>query len=123
MTRARTGLPADPAGSGHTGRVVASGARRGGRARAGAPIDVRHMARCLPGYDPGRSVSRVNVAVAVAEDARGRIYEVAAACRALGLEHTSTLAGIGVLTGSVEFHDLPKLRAIPGVVAVELEGR
>ena len=93
------------------------------RSAVGAPIDFRHMARCLPSYDPGRSVSRVNVAVAVAEDARGRIYEVAAACRALGLEHTSTLAGIGVLTGSVEFHDLPKLRAIPGVVAVELEGR
>ena len=81
------------------------------------------MARSLPSHDPGRSVSRVNVAVAVAEDARGRIYEVAAACRALGLEHTSTLADIGVLTGSVEFHDLPKLRAIPDVVAVELEGR
>jgi precorrin-6B methylase 2 len=72
-------------------------------------------------YDPGRSVSRVNVAVAVAEDARGRIYEVAAECRALGLEHTSTLADIGVLTGSVEYHDLAKLRAIPDVVAVELE--
>src|SRR3984893_2648480 len=81
------------------------------------------MARSVPSYDPGRSVSRVNVAVAVAEDACGRIYEVAAACRALGLEHTSTLADVGVLTGSVEFHDLPKLRAIPDVVAVELEGR
>ena len=66
-------------------------------------------------------MSRVNVAVAVAEDACGRIYEVAAACRALGLEHTSTLADVGVLTGSVEFHDLPKLRAIPGILAVELE--
>ena len=77
------------------------------------------MARSVPSYDRGRSVSRVNVAVA--DDARGRIYEGAAACRALGLEHTSTLADVGVLTGSVEFHDLPKLRAIPGVVAVELE--
>ena len=66
-------------------------------------------------------MSRVNVAVAVADDARGRIYEVAAACRALGLEHTSTLADVGVLTGSVEFHDLPKLRAIPGILAVELK--
>jgi hypothetical protein len=79
------------------------------------------MARSVLSHDPGRSVTRFNVAVAVAEDARGRIYEVAAACRALGLEHTSTLEDVGVLTGSVEFHDLPKLRAIPGVVAVELE--
>jgi hypothetical protein len=79
------------------------------------------MVRSELGCDRGRSVSRVNVAVAVAEDARGRIYEVAAACRALGLEHTSTLADIGILTGSVEFHDLPKLRAIPGILAVELE--
>jgi hypothetical protein len=79
------------------------------------------MPRSVPSYDPGRSVSRVNVAVAVAEDACGRIYEIAAVCRALGLEHTSTLADVGVLTGSVGFHDLPKLRAIPGVVAVELE--
>ena len=79
------------------------------------------MAPSVPSYDLGRPVSRVNVAVAVAEDARVRIYEVAAACRALGLEHTSTLADIGVLTGSVEFHDLPKLRAIPGILAVELE--
>jgi len=68
-----------------------------------------------------RDAHTVNVAVAVAEDACGRLYEVAAACRALGLEHTSTLEDVGVLTGSVEFHDLPKLRAIPGVVAVELE--
>jgi hypothetical protein len=66
-------------------------------------------------------VSRVNVAVAVAEDAQGRIYEVAAACRALGLNHTATLAAVGVLTGSMESDDLAKLWAVPGVLAVELE--
>jgi hypothetical protein len=66
-------------------------------------------------------VSRINVAVAVAEDARGRIYEVVAHCRALGLQHTLTLAVIGVVTGSMESRDLRRLWAVPGVLAVEFE--
>jgi hypothetical protein len=66
-------------------------------------------------------VRRVNVAVAVADDARACIYEVAAACRALGFDHTATLAAVGVLTGSVEYERLANLWAVPGVVAVELE--
>jgi precorrin-6B methylase 2 len=65
-------------------------------------------------------VSRVNVAIAIAEDARSRIYEIAASCRALGFEHLSTLADIGVLTGSAEVHALPRIEALPGVVAVEI---
>jgi hypothetical protein len=68
-------------------------------------------------------MNRVNVAVAVAEDARDCIYEIAAACRALGLDHTATLTSVGVLTGSVEFAALAKFWAIPGVVAVEVERR
>jgi hypothetical protein len=68
-------------------------------------------------------VSRVNVAVAIADDAQGRIYEVAAACRALGLDHTATLALVGVLTGSMDSSDLAKLWTVPGVLAVELEDR
>jgi hypothetical protein len=67
------------------------------------------------------AVSRVNVAVAVADDAQGRIYEIAAACRALGLDHSATLAMVGVLTGSIEFAYLEKLLAVPGVLAVEVE--
>ena len=67
------------------------------------------------------AVSRVNVAVAVDDDAQGRIYEVAAACRALGLDHTATLTVVGVFTGSMESRDLRKLWAIPGVLAVEVE--
>ena len=66
-------------------------------------------------------MSRVNVAVAVADEAQGNIYEVAAACRALGLYHTATLAAVGVLTGSMEAHELIKLFAVPGVLAVEVE--
>jgi hypothetical protein len=66
-------------------------------------------------------VSRVNVAVAVADNARGRIHEVAAACRAVGLGHTATLAVVGVLTGSVEAADLAKLLGVPGVLVVEVE--
>jgi hypothetical protein len=75
--------------------------------------------------NPTRSyaVSRVNVAVAVADEAQSRIYEVAAACRAVGLAHTSTLAMVGVLTGSMEVDDLAKLFGIPGVMAVEVEYR
>ncbi len=68
-------------------------------------------------------MSRVNVAVAVADDAQSRIYEVAAACRALGLTHTSTLATVGVLTGSMESAELVKLFGVPGVLAVEVEYR
>ena len=66
-------------------------------------------------------MSRVNVAVAVTVDAQHRIYEVAAACRALGLDHTATLAVVGVLTGSMESGDLRRLWAVPGVLAVEVE--
>ena len=66
-------------------------------------------------------MSRVNVAIAVAEDAQLRLYEIAAACRALGFEHLSTLADIGVLTGSAELEMLPRIRRLPGVVAVEIE--
>jgi hypothetical protein len=66
-------------------------------------------------------VKRINVAIAVAEEARDRIYEVAAVCRALGFGHTSTLSDIGILMGSAEVEDLPMLRAIPGVIAVEIE--
>ena len=64
---------------------------------------------------------RVDVAVAVAEDARGRLYEVAAACRALGLQHTATLAAVGVFIGSMEARDLARLWAVPGVLAVEVK--
>jgi hypothetical protein len=66
-------------------------------------------------------VSRVNVAVAVSDDAQGRIYEVAAACRAAGLHHSATLAMVGLFTGSVESDDLEELLAVPGVLAVEVE--
>jgi len=66
-------------------------------------------------------VSRINVAVAVTDDAEGRIYEVAAACRALGLDHKATLATVGVLTGSMESAELAKLLAVPGVLAIEIE--
>jgi len=64
---------------------------------------------------------RINVAIAVAEEARDRIYEVAEVCRALGFAHSSTLSNIGILIGSAEVEDLPMLRAIPGVLAVEME--
>ena len=63
---------------------------------------------------------RVNVAIAVADEARASIYQVAAACRALGFRHTSTLLDVGVLTGTVDVHAVLKLKAVPGVVAVEL---
>jgi hypothetical protein len=66
-------------------------------------------------------VTRINVAIAVAGEARDRIYEVATACRAFGFGHTSTRSDIGVLKGSVELEDLPTLRAVPGVLAIEIE--
>ena len=66
-------------------------------------------------------MSRVNVAVAVTDDARGRIYEIAAACRALGLHHSATLELVGVLTGSMESDGLVQLWAVTGVLAIEVE--
>jgi hypothetical protein len=66
-------------------------------------------------------VSQLKVAVAVADDARTRIEEVAAACRAAGLDHTGTLAGVGLLTGSMESRDLARLLVIPGVLMVEVK--
>ena len=81
------------------------------------------MGRFAFGWDRrgAEAVRRANVAVAVSDDARDRIHEVAAVCRAVGLEHTSTLTDIGVLLGSAELDDLFSLRAVPGVVAVEIE--
>jgi len=64
---------------------------------------------------------RVRVAVAVTDDAVGRIQQVAAACRALGFEHHSTLYGVGVLTGFVAADGLAVLRRVSGVLAVETE--
>lgn len=64
---------------------------------------------------------RINIAIAVAEEARDRTYEIAQVCRALGFAHTSTLSEIGILLGSADIEDLPLLRAIPGVLAVEVE--
>jgi len=67
------------------------------------------------------AVGRLKVAVAVADDARGRIYDVAAACRAVGFNPSVTLAGVGLLTGSMESRDLGKLLAVPGVLMVEVK--
>ena len=66
-------------------------------------------------------MKRIKVAIAVTEEARDRLYEVAAVCRALGFGHTSTLSDVGVLMGSADLADLPTLRAIPGVAAIEAE--
>ena len=64
---------------------------------------------------------RARVAVALTDDAVDRTAQVAAACRALGFEHDATLGEIGVLMGSARIEDLPRLRAVPGVLAVETE--
>ena len=66
-------------------------------------------------------MSRVNVAIALADEARIRMDEVAAACRACGFDHVATLGAAGILTGSVEFEKLASVRAVPGVLAVEVE--
>ena len=66
-------------------------------------------------------MSRVDVAVAVADDARTRLNEVAAACGALGLRHTAMLPAVGVLIGSMEARDLARLWGVPGVLAVEVK--
>jgi len=65
--------------------------------------------------------SKINVVIAVTRDAWYRLYEVATVCRALGFGHTSTISDIGVLKGSAEIEDLPALRAVPGVLAIEMD--
>ncbi len=66
-------------------------------------------------------MTRINVAIAVAGETRGRLYEIATQCRALGFGHTATLSDVGVLKGSAELEDLPALRAVPGVLGIEME--
>lgn len=66
-------------------------------------------------------MTRIHVAIAVAGDARDRLYEVATICRRLGFGHTSTNTDVGVLKGLAELEDLPALRAVPGVLAIEME--
>jgi len=66
-------------------------------------------------------MTRIPVSIAVARDARRRLYEVATNCRRLGFGHTATNSDVGVLKGLAELEDLPALRAVPGVLAVEME--
>jgi hypothetical protein len=66
-----------------------------------------------------RCSNRVSVAVALTDDAVGRIDQIAAACRALGFEHDWILGGVGVFTGSVDREVVGLLRTVPGVLAVE----
>jgi hypothetical protein len=61
------------------------------------------------------------VAIAIIEGARGRIHEIAATCRALGLHHALTLSGVGLLIGSVGLGDLRRLWGVPEVIAIEVE--
>ena len=65
-----------------------------------------------------RRVRRVDVAIAVGEDAIQRIDEVAVRCQEIGFRCAGTLAGIGIFTGSIEWRALAQLRSIPGVLAV-----
>jgi L-fucose isomerase-like protein len=67
------------------------------------------------------AMNRIRIAIAVDDDALERLEEVAGACRALGFLGDTTLAGVGVLTGSIEVNRVEALRAIPGVAVVELE--
>jgi hypothetical protein len=66
-------------------------------------------------------VNRVRIAIAVDDDALGRLEDVAKACRELGFLGDTMLSGVGVLTGTIEPDSLAALRAVPGVAAVELE--
>jgi hypothetical protein len=66
-------------------------------------------------------MNRVKVAVALADDMLDRLDEIARACQAVGFELDTELRGVGVLTGFVDADDLPRLRLVPGVTAVEPE--
>ena len=66
-------------------------------------------------------MSRVRIAIAVTDDALGRMQEVVHACQALGFRADSTLPWVGIFTGLVEAELIGMLRMIPGVAAVEIE--
>jgi hypothetical protein len=77
-------------------------------------------------HRPSRIVAndnRINVAVAIEDGALDDLNEVAADCRARGLQIERKLAGVGVLVGSVLRRNLERLRGTPGVAAVEPERR
>ena len=66
-------------------------------------------------------MSRLRVAVAVTDEALGRVQEVIRACCALGFREEVTLPWVGIFTGLIEADTVQGLRMIPGVAAVELE--
>jgi hypothetical protein len=66
-------------------------------------------------------MSRIRVAMAVADDALERVQEVLASCRAVGFRADSALTGVGIFTGWIEAENVGALREIAGVAAVELE--
>ena len=92
--------------------------RRRHSSHCAKPRSIRRAARV-----PMRAMLRVKVAVAIADSARTHIHEVAAACRAAGLEHTATLSEVGLLMGTVLAGNLIRLRHVAGVLTVELERR
>ena len=67
------------------------------------------------------ALHRIRVAVAVEDCALERLTELRAACLAQGFDLETELAGVGVFVGSVHPVDIERLRAIPGVAAVEPE--
>jgi|SRR5579862_1861650 hypothetical protein len=82
---------------------------------------MRRVLRSCVATPSSYCLDRVNVAVAVAEYERARLHQVTAKCRALGFNPTCSLIGVGVIVGSVKLDRISRLRAIPGVIAVELE--
>lgn len=64
----------------------------------------------------------IRVAIALADDAFGRLGDVISACRVSGFKEELTLAGVGVITGVVGAANLAALRAVPGVTAVVVAG-
>lgn len=67
------------------------------------------------------SEGKLRLSIAVADDHLARLAEVAAACRAAGLEVEAELASLGVITGRAEARSIGGLRAVRGVSAVEPE--
>ena len=66
-------------------------------------------------------MSRLRIAVAVTDDALGRMQEVVHACQMFGFQADSTLPWVGIFTGLIEAGSIGVLRIIPGVAVVEVE--
>jgi hypothetical protein len=66
------------------------------------------------------SAELVEIVVTVREDYAQRLDDVAAGLRAAGMRVDDILGGIGMISGAATAASFPSLKALPGVLDVEV---